>query len=206
MIRVACRRTVTRELRLDHLLQVPDGDGPFPLVLYLHGAGAKGDDLGLVAREALPQRAGGSRPIVLACPQCPAARSGWPIDDLMALLDHLLATQPIDPRRVVVTGVSMGGRGAWEMAYDHAGRLAGIVPVCAFAIPTLAPRVGRLPVWMHHGDHDAVVPISSAERMYDAMTAAGAPPRFTRHAGCGHDLAGRVYDETFWAWAAGLNP
>lgn len=199
-------RTVRRRLRVRYLLRRPTGKAPadgWPLLIYLHGAGAKGNRLDLVAREPLLQLAatGHAAKWLIACPQCPAERSGFCVEDLDRWLDDLLATLPADPRCVCLTGQSMGGRGAYEWAYERASRFAALLPVCAFGLPALAPRLRGLPVWSFHGARDEVVPVARAEEMHAALRAAGVAARFNRLARGAHAIGRQVYArKEVWKW------
>jgi predicted peptidase len=206
---VSFTRTVTRTVTLNYLLRHPPGyrqDQLRPAVLFLHGAGAKGDDPGKVQNEALPRlvREGMDFPFLLVCPQCPDGVQGWPIDDLAVLVRALREQYPIDPERLYLTGISMGGRGVWEYAYSHAGSLAAIAPVCGFGIPNLAPRLRDLPVWAFHGEHDDVLPAARTDEMVHALKQTGNPVRYTRLAGIGHSCGRIAYSNPeLWAWLAG---
>lgn len=197
---------VTRTARFEYLLYRPDRDNEtaYPLVLFLHGAGEKGTDLGLVRRRAVLPRLledGLQVPAFVACPKCPPERAGWPIDDLAMLLDALLERLPVDRRRVYVTGVSMGGRGTWEWSYEHSARVAAIAPVCGIGIPTLAPRLAGLPVWVFHGENDEIVPVQRSDEMVAALRAAGNECRYSRLAGAFHNCGEAVYgDPALWRW------
>ena len=107
----------------------------------------------------------------------------------------------IDPDRVHVTGASMGGRGAWDLAYHRAAELASIVPICGFGIPNLAPFVSTIPAWLFHGTEDTVLPEARSAEMATALAAAGGLPRYSALAGQPHDCAMSVYsDPALWRW------
>lgn len=202
-------RTITRTLTLDYLIRYPAGcsnDRLWPAVVFLHGAGSKGRDLGRVEKESLPRlaREGLDVPFILVCPQCAEDAPGWPVHDLAVLVAALQQRHPIDPARLCLTGISMGGRGAWEYAYGFADTLAALVPLCGPSIPNLAPRLKNLPVWAFHGDQDDVVPIARTDEMIAALKAAGNnDARCTRLAGVGHSCGQSAYtDPGLWAWLA----
>ena len=182
----------------------PPGSAPgWPLVLFLHGAGERGSDLELVKREGLPrviERDGGF-PFVTASPQCPAG-AGWyryP-RTLMALLDHLLATETVDPARVYLTGISMGGYGTWGLAARYPRRFAAIAPVCGGGLrtdgfPGKVRALREVPVWAFHGALDVNVLPEESQRLVDALRAAGGDVRFTLYPDLAHDSWTRAYDE-----------
>lgn len=198
---VAC----TRRVLLRYLEYSPPGEPPpggWPLVIFLHGAGEKGVDLELVRQAVLPRvlEEGLELPAVVICPQCPPGL-GWAVEDLDALLETLSRRPDIDHRRLHVTGVSMGARGAWELAYRRSGELASIAPISGFGVPTLAPALARLPSWLFHGTEDDVVPAARSAEMAEALAAAGADVRYSPLIGQGHDCGRAAYgDPQLWRW------
>lgn len=175
------------------------GSSESRLLVYLHGASAKGSDPDLLLAEPLPELLanGLDVPFQVVCPQCPSHLPGWPIEDLL----HLFKCLRRYTEKIVVTGVSMGGRGTWELAYAWAQNLAAILPVCGPTLPTLAPRLADLPVWAFHGENDAVVPCSRTEEMINALQRIGKPARFTKLPNQGHSIGREVYsNREIWSW------
>lgn len=178
---------ITRTVTLQYLLFVPRAaatqpDRKWPLLLFLHGAGERGSDVGLVAKHGPPKivREQPDFPFLVVSPQCPAGRT-WDNDELLALLDEILATQPVDPTRVYLTGLSMGGYGTWSLGLAHPERFAAIVPICGggdpikamLADPAKAEALRSLAVWAFHGAKDPVVKLAESERMVEALRRAG---------------------------------
>jgi predicted peptidase len=130
---------------------------------------------------------------------------------LIALLDELQATLPIDPRRVYVTGLSMGGYGTWELAVKHPERFAAVAPICGGGerIRTLLPArqeaLKTLGVWAFHGGKDNVVVPAESERMIEAFKRAGnATVKYTVYPEAGHDSWTRAYnDPALFEWLLG---
>ena len=105
---------------------------PAPLVLFLHGARDRGTDINVLLKWGLPRfvNESSSLPYVFAAPQLPEGQT-W-VDresDVIALLDNLITSQPIDPSRVILSGFSLGTAGAWHIAASHPGRFTGLVAV-----------------------------------------------------------------------------
>ena len=204
----AFRREVRTEHRLDYLLYVPKpaADEPakrWPLVLFLHGAGERGTNLNAVAVHGPPKlvASGKEFPFILASPQCPPGQV-WNAATLIALLDELQATLPVDGRRVYVTGLSMGGYGTWELAVKHPERFAAVVPICGGGerIRTLLPArheaLKTLGVWAFHGAKDNVVVPAESERMVEAFKRAGnAAVKYTVYPEAGHDSWTQAYND-----------
>jgi predicted peptidase len=196
-------------VRLPYQLLTPEEAGErHPLVLYLHGAGERGDDnqaqLAYLPRWLMEPGLRRRFPCFLLAPQCPAERRwGWvdwkagrrryarePTEVMRAvrdLLEEVLDRYPIDADRVYLTGLSMGGFGAWELATRLPGRFAAVAPICGGGDATaVAPLVG-LPLWAWHGADDEVVLPERSREMIAALRAAGGSPRYTELPGVGHD-------------------
>jgi predicted peptidase len=195
-------KDVTRRLRLPYLLYLPRGYDPegarrWPLVLFLHGRGERGDDVGAVKRHGLPRvlERRADFPAIVVSPQCPAT-TYWTaeIATLTALLDAIEEEHAVDPERIYVTGLSMGGFGTWALAIAGAARFAAIAPICGGGEPLAVGALGRLPVWAFHGDADTVVPVERTLAMVEALRAHGGDVRLTIYPGVGHDSWTQTYE------------
>ena len=111
----------------------------WPLMLFLHGAGERGDDLELVKKHGPPKliEAGKDFPFIVVSPQCPQGRWWEPVE-LATLLDEIVEKQKVDKDRIYVTGLSMGGFGTWSLAAFQPGRFAAIVPICGGGEPLVS--------------------------------------------------------------------
>ncbi len=180
-----------------------DANKKYPLVLFLHGAGERGDGseekLPLVCVNALPKYAeeGEEYPFILLCPQCPE-NIVWNniVLTLKALVDKIAAQYSADPDRIVCTGLSMGGFGTWEMGVTYPDFFAAIAPVCGGGFSWRAALLKDMPVWAFHGDADSVVPISYSETMVEAIKKAGGNPKFTVFPGVNHNSWDSAYQTT----------
>jgi predicted peptidase len=205
---------VTRTNALEYLLYVPKADPSqpgkrWPLVLFLHGSGERGTNVNLVAVHGPPKQVAAGRefPFILVSPQCPANQI-WDNDTLLALLDSLQAQLPVDPTRVYVTGLSMGGYGTWSLALKHPERFAAVAPICGGGdrIRTLLPSqqlaLKTLGIWAFHGAKDNVVPLSESQNMVDAVKRAGVTDvSLTIYPDDGHDSWTHAYNEPgFYDW------
>jgi predicted peptidase len=189
--------------RETYQLYEPQLDGPLPVILFLHGAGESGSDgvlpttVGIgpaVVRE--PERF----PALIVFPQ--ASRGyGWQgfnLDTAVAALDDVAKNFAIDEDRVYVTGISMGGYGAWQLASMHPERFAAAVPICGGVRGSherAAQRLARMPQWIFHGDADDIIKVSESRMMVAALRNAGAPIRYTEYAGVRHNSWDRAYAE-----------
>ena len=194
------------EVNLGYYVFLPenfDVNKKYPLVLFLHGAGERGDGsesaLPRVAVNALPKFAqeGEEYPFILLCPQCPE-NIVWNnvVLSLKKLLDGVVEKYNADPDRIYCTGLSMGGFGTWEMGVTYPQFFAAIAPICGGGFSWRAYQLKDVPVWAFHGDADNVVPISYSRTMVDALKAAGGNPRFTVFPGVNHNSWDPAYKTT----------
>jgi predicted peptidase len=166
------------ELTLDYLLYLPPryaSQNTWPLLLFLHGAGERGNDIEKVKANGLPKliEQGKQFPFIIVSPQCPAGDAWvWKLKSLCTLIDDLSAHYKVDQDRIYVTGFSMGGFGTWALAAYAPERFAAIIPICGGGEVTSVPRLKRLPVWAFHGANDDIVPIERSREMVDALTKA----------------------------------
>lgn len=197
MSQTACQMTkeITKQVEINYLLHLPKGyeeqtSTKWPLILFLHGAGERGDDIDLVKVHGIPMIAeqDPSFPFIGVSPQCPKD-SFWQIeqDALMALLDEIIATYNVDPDRIYLTGLSMGGYGTWQLAAEYPQRFAAIAPICGGGNPERANELTGIPVWVFHGAKDSVVPLAESEQMVNALSEQSEDVKFTVYPDLDHD-------------------
>ena len=168
-------------------------------MMFLHGAGERGDDLNLVKDHGPPKLAseGKDFPFVIISPQCPRNVS-WSnkVDDLNALLDHIIANYEVDQSRVYLTGLSMGGYVTWKLASENPERFAAIAPICGGGERRSARRrLKNMPIWVFHGAKDDVVPLENSEEMVEALKKAGNDNvKFTVYPDADHDSWTETYN------------
>ena len=196
-------------VEMRYLLYLPpeydSGDKEWPLLLFLHGAGERGDDLELVKVHGPPKMIAQGRdfPFVVISPQCPED-IWWSIETLHALINEVVETHRIDKSRIYVTGLSMGGYGSWGLAYTYPDLFAAAVPICGGGEPEKAPLMKDIPTWVFHGAKDEAVPLQRSQEMVDALKAAGGNVRFTVYPEAGHVGAweNAYGDPELWDWLA----
>ncbi len=194
------------KLETDYLLYLPVeyavGDKDWPLVLFLHGAGERGDDLDLVKKHGPPKLVDEDSvfKFVLASPQCPQGKI-WSKDILRALLDEIIENYRIDIDRIYVTGLSMGGYGTWELATAYPEMFAAIAPICGGGDTLKAWRLRQMPIWAFHGEKDRVVPVSESTHMIEAVKAYNKEVKFTTYPEAGHDSWTESYhNQALYEW------
>ncbi len=114
--------------------------------------------------------------------------------DLLPLLDEIVAKYRIDQDRIYLTGLSMGGFGAWALTAYAPDRFAAIVPICGGGEALSARRLTHLPVWVFHGAKDPIVPLKRSEEMVDALTKLKGDVKLTIYPEAGHDSWTAAYE------------
>lgn len=175
-----------------------------PLMIFLHGSGERGSDLRRVAIHGPPSIAASEVgfPYVTVSPQL-EADGDWDVARLEATLAHARTLVRVDPRRMVLTGLSLGGHASWRWATAHPGLFAAVVPIAGRGDSATACALRSTPVWAFHGQDDSVVPATGSSAMIDAIRACGgaAEVRMTLYPGVGHDSWTRTYaDPALYAW------
>ncbi len=174
----------------------------WPLIVFLHGAGERGNDLNLVKKQALPRMLGTRRtfPFIVIAPQCPS-NAYWSPSMIEELIPQAASLYSIDQDRIYLTGISMGGYGTWMTAIDFPDRFAAIAPICGGGDPGTVSAIVRVPVWAFHGAKDPLVPVSESEMMVNALKRAGGNVKFTVYPEGGHDVWTETYDnEGLYQW------
>lgn len=170
----------------------------YPLVLFLHGAGERGEDLDVACRHGFMKyvrEEGREYPFVTVAPQCPYEKYwGCFTESLLAFLDYICDTMPVDKDRIYLTGFSMGGTGTWMLAMAAPDRFAAIAPICGSGIYWNAEIISHLPIYMYHGDCDDIVPIQESISMLQAISRNGGNAQLEICYGVGHNAWERAYN------------
>lgn len=213
MSQAACRmeKEIKKKVQLNYLLHLPEGyekDSPkkWPLILFLHGAGERGNDIELVKIHGIPKIAEQDPkfPFIAISPQCPK-HSYWEAeqDAVMALLDEITANYNVNAKQIYMTGLSMGGQGTWHLAAEYPGRFAAIAPICGGGDPERINTLKGTPVWVFHGAKDSVVPLAASEKMVDTLRANSGDRdvKFTIYPDLNHDSWSKTYSNPeLYAW------
>lgn len=192
---------------LNYLVYLPkeygtDSSHKWPLVVFLHGAGERGQDLKVVQRFGLPRQAseGEQLPFILTSPQCPTELH-WTPEQVVKLVENVSNRFSVDRDRVYLTGYSMGGFGTWATACYDPNRFAAIAPLSGGGEPSQAKRLVNLPIWAFHGEKDEVVSLDASKQMVDAVRKCGGHVNFTVYPGLGHWICDLPYhDKQFYEW------
>jgi len=194
----------------------------YPLVIFLHGAGRRGNDnISQIKNMEGPlafanPEVQNKYPSLVVAPQCPdndnwrgttysGERIPKSLDDirpsptylmLMELLDSLLTNYKIDANRIYLTGQSMGGAGTWYIALDNPEKFAAIAPVCGWCLPSEAGTIADLPVWAFHGALDKTIPPDGSRNMVKALKEVGNQNvKYTEYPNVGHESWREAFTE-----------
>ncbi len=183
------------------------GDNPYPLILFLHGAGeTKGGTKQPVEVGIGPaiKKREKTFPFITVIPQ--AQTRGWQADGpngkmAMAMLDDVQKEYKVDPKRVYLTGLSMGGAGTWSFAAAYPERWAAMVPLCGGGNPDSIETIKGIPCWAFYGADDRPEGLKKCDDTITGLRAAGAKPGYTVYPAVGHNCWDRAYDtDALYEW------
>ncbi len=187
----------------------------YPLVLFLHGAGERGNNNSaqlthgsslftknrdkFAAFVIFPQCANGKRWTEVNWsdkkPHVSLKEPSEPMGLTKQMLDGFIKANPVDADRIYVMGLSMGGFGTWDFAQRYPDFVAAAVPICGGADDSTAPKIKHVPIWAFHGSADTVVWTSRSRSMVDALKKAGGVVRYTEYEKVGHNSWSRAFAE-----------
>ncbi len=204
-------KEIVTKIKYNYLLYLPTDyektDKPYPLMLFLHGAGESGSPLAKVKKHGPPKliAQGKEFPFIVVSPQSPGM--GWNPEALAGLLDDVMAHYRVDKDRVYITGMSMGGGGTIALASAYPDRFAAIAPICgatrggADAARSTAAKIKGIPSWFFHGAKDPTVPIARSEELVKALKSDGADVKFTIYPEANHDSWTETYNNPeLYSW------
>ena len=192
---------------LPYVLRYPDACHEahrYPLILFLHGAGTRGDDLGMVESNPFFKITGAYEdfPFLVAAPQCRADETWFDrFETLIAFAEYLVTRPDVDPDRVYLMGASMGGYGTWQMAECRPELFAAIVPICGGGMYWNAARLKSIPIHAYHGALDTTVQVTESINMVNAVNRSGGNAKLTIFPEAAHNAWDPTYsDPAYWNW------
>jgi predicted peptidase len=172
---------IAKQTTIQYLLYLPQSystKNNWPLIVYLHGGSARGDDVNKIRDSGLARRLETEQgfPFVVLSPLCPAGEIWTDADAVFQLIDDVIANHKVDRDRVYLTGHSMGGRGTWYFAFKDPGRFAAIAPMSALSpVTAWSERLRHLPTWVFHGAKDQLAPLAESMELIEALKRQNAP-------------------------------
>ena len=193
-----------------------DSTKEYPLLLFLHGAGERGNDneaqLYHLSNFFLSYEFRNSFPSIIIFPQCPK-NSYWakikgipnpkyptqkesfsdnlPENSQLLIVESLLSnienTYKIDPNKRYIAGLSMGGMGTFELVARNPNYFAAGIAICGGANPNWAKFFKKTPLWIFHGMKDKVVPPELSINMYDSIKNYNSESKLTLYENVGHN-------------------
>jgi len=181
----------------------------YPLVIFLHGIGERGNDNTITLKHIAPlflkEKNRNEYPCFLMVPQCPASENwtypNWylepkePMATVIKLIDSLSALPFIDNTRIYITGLSMGGYGTWYLLTRFPSTFAAAVPICGGGDWNQANKFKHIPIWAFHGSKDKTIHPDQTRKMIGALKKSGGKPRYTEYKNTGHDSWTKAYNE-----------
>lgn len=184
----------------DYVLQIPASYNAkkgtkWPVIIFLHGIGERGNDLNRVKNAGLAGIAAKDPnfPFIVISPQC-KADTWWDVPSLTVLYKDVLEKYNVDSSRIYLTGLSMGGYGAWAWALAAPEKFAAVVPICGGGTPSKACVLKTKPVWAFHNADDPTVNVRESRNMVNAIRDCGGTlVKYTENPTGGHNAWTKAY-------------
>jgi predicted peptidase len=201
MIGPTAANQLKEPVQINFLLYLPESYGKdplkkWPLTLFLHGMGERGNDLELLKIHPLPKTLELQKdfPSIVVSPQLPLDKRLWDdfINPLKTLLDQFRSTYAVDSQRVYITGLSMGGAGTWNFVLRYPHYFAAAVPIAGAykfrskELPENICGIKNLPIWAFHGAKDKSVEAWQTEILVDTLRTCGSTLQFTLYPEADH--------------------
>ena len=192
--------------QMQYLIRYPENykaGEKYPVILFLHGAGTRGNDINVLANNAFFRLTSEHEnfPFVLVAPLCHSETWFELFETLIRFANMIQHAAFTDPERFYLTGNSMGGYGAWQLAISMPEVFAAMVPVCGGGMYWDAGRLKKTPVWAFHGDIDPVVLPEESVKMVEAVNKRGGNARLTLYPNTKHDSWTATYSNPeVFAW------
>lgn len=198
-------KKILRFKEIDYVIRYPEGfseNKKYPVVLYLHGAGARGRNIDVVYSHVFFGRTNkfNFNAITIA-PQCYEHSWFSIFEQLQEFVEFVLCQRFIDKERVYVIGASMGGYATWQLAMAKPELFAAIVPICGGGIYAFADRFLHMGVWAFHGSEDSIVRPEESKNMVNAINSKGGNAQITIYEGVAHNVWNDAFENVdMWKW------
>lgn len=191
--------------KIGYLRCVPEGfsaNNTYPIIIHLHGAGSRGEDLGVLCEQAIIKNAQKIQdfPFVIFTPQCSADCWFDIFEQLKDFVDMVIDLPFVDKKRIYLSGVSMGGYAAWQMLESKNQVFSKAIICCGGGMYWNAGRINAS-VWAFHGKEDKTVYLKESENMVNAVNRNGGKAKLTVYEGAEHNCWENAYgDHAVYKW------
>ena len=176
----------------------------YPLILFLHGAGTRGEDPSIILGNAFVTITDSKEdfPFIRVIPHCNGLNTWFDFAErLKKFVSYLASLDFVDEQRIYLMGNSMGGYGSWALAESIPDMFAAVVPICGGGKPWNAGMLVSTPVWAFHGKNDDIVDVVESIKMVESINALGGTARLTLYDNTYHDAWTATYkNEEVFAW------
>ena len=184
---------------LEYLIDFPEDykEGKrYPVVVFLHGAGTRGNDIAVLERNSFMavNKRYSEFSFITVAPHC---KEGVWFDHFETLKRFVLAVANADyadASRIYLVGNSMGGYGTWQLGMSMPETFAAIIPICGGGMYWNAHTLVNVPVWAFHGDRDSIVSCDESKKMVDAVNRAGGCAKLKIYTNTDHDSWTATYN------------
>lgn len=191
------------ENEFDYLLYLPTGyekNKKYPLIIFLHGAGERGDDLLKLKAHSIPKIFDGdvNYQAIVVSPQC-KQNTTWTsqIEKIYAFISFIIEKYNVDKDAVTITGVSMGGFGVWQTIMDYPQLFSAAAPICGGGMAWRADVIRDLPIRIYHGEKDESVDVFYSKDLYRSLIRNNAKDvELFLYPNVGHNVWNQAYEET----------
>lgn len=186
-------------VKMNYLVALPENhskEDKLPMIVFLHGAGERGDDVEKVKVHGLAKTYEKHIPrgFIVLSPQCPTDRV-WDnyIEELMELIELVADEYGVDKKRISITGLSMGGFGTWSMGVTYPHYFSAMAPICGGGMEWRAGCLKDIPIKAFHGVLDPTVPVKRSIEMVKAVNRAGGKATITLYGKLAHNSWDTAY-------------
>jgi predicted peptidase len=198
--------------------EIKSKEEKYPLVVFFHGAGERGDDNLTQLKRFDPVPFWLTYPCYIIAPQCPKKNvwvdtyfggkshqmnqsPTWPLQLSIELIKQIIDTKNVDYSRIYITGLSMGGYATWEILQREGNLFAAAIPICGGGDLNYVDKMISTSIWVFHGAEDHTVPVERSQIMVNAIRELGGNPKYTEYPGVDHDSWSRTYQNSeIWNW------
>lgn len=167
----------------------------YPVIVFLHGAGTRGEDINKLKENAffIDIQKHKYFPFIIIAPLCNQDTWFDMFSELIEFSEFINNQKYTDNDRLYLIGASMGGYATWQLAMSKPELFSAIVPICGGGMYWNAYRLKNIPVWAFHGHDDSIVHVEENINMVEAVNKSGGNAKITIYDDCGHNSWDKTY-------------